>query len=221
MITRRAFIEAGLVGLAGLGLAGCAETEQVLESAEVAAETEIAEIAETAAAEALVTETGIVPILVAYYSATGHTEAVASTIASTLGAETFVIEPAEPYTSDDLNYNNDESRVCQEHNNPNRNVELVQAVHETFDDYNTVFVGYPIWWGEASWVVDNFIKSNNFQNKTVIPFCTSASSGLGESGQLLAEMAGTGNWQEGMRFSSSVSSDEIVEWVNSLGITEG
>lgn len=218
MLTRRNFIKTGLVALAGLGLAGCGGTETVIEDAEAAAETEIAEIAETAAAEALATETGVVPVLVAYYSAQGHTEAVANTIAETLGAETFVIEPAEPYTSDDLDYNNDNSRVCQEHNNPNRNVELAQTVHETFDDYNTVFVGYPIWWGDASWVVDNFVKSNNFQNKTVIPFCTSASSGLGNSGQLLAEMAGTGNWQEGMRFSSSVDASEVVSWVNGLGL---
>lgn len=217
MITRRTFIEASLAGAASIGLAACGSSESMPAVATT-------EAAETAAADTSLavspTATGIVPVLVAYYSATGHTEAVANTIASALGAETFVIEPAEPYTSDDLNYNNDNSRVCQEHNNPNRNVVLVQAVHETFDDYNTVFVGYPIWWGDASWVVDNFVKSNNFQNKTVIPFCTSVSSDMGDSGQLLAQMAGTGDWQEGMRFSSSVDASEVESWLATLQLNQ-
>lgn len=218
MLTRRTFIKTGLVTLAGLGLAGCAETEQVLESAEVAAETEIAEIAETAAAEALTAEAVGASVLVAYYSAQGHTEAVANTVIETLGAGSFVITPAEPYTSDDLNYNNDDSRVCIEHNDANRNVELVQTTPEGFENYDVVLVGYPIWWGDAAWVVDNFVKGNDFTGKTVIPFCTSASSPLGDSGQLLAEMAGTGDWQEGMRFSSSVSSSDVTNWANGLGL---
>lgn len=79
-------------------------------------------------------------------------------------------------------------------------------------------VYYPIWWGIAAWPVDGFIEANDFTGKTVIPFCTSASSGLGESGQLLAEMAGTGNWLEGQRFSSSVSQEDIQAWVESLGL---
>ena len=89
---------------------------------------------------------------------------------------------------------------------------------EGFDEYDTVFIGYPIWWGEAAWPVNQFVENNDFTGKTVIPFATSASSGFGESGQLLADMAGTGDWQEGMRFGSSPDEAEVQEWVNGLGL---
>lgn len=81
-----------------------------------------------------------------------------------------------------------------------------------------VFIGYPIWWGIAAWPVNGFINANDFTGKTVIPFASSASSGMGESGTLLAEAAGTGDWQEGTRFSSGVSQDAVVEWVEGLGL---
>ena len=99
-----------------------------------------------------------------------------------------------------------------------RDVELVSTTVENWESYDTVFVGYPIWWGIAAWPVDSFVENNDFTGKTVIPFATSASSGLGESGQLLAEMAGTGEWQEGMRFGSSPDEAEVQEWVNGLGL---
>ena len=89
---------------------------------------------------------------------------------------------------------------------------------DNWDSYDTVFIGYPIWWGIAAWPVDNFVTANDFTGKTVIPFCTSSSSGLGESGELLAELAGTGNWLEGQRFRSSASEDDVAEWVNGLNI---
>ena len=94
-----------------------------------------------------------------------------------------------------------------------RNVELVADTVENWDDYDTVFIGYPIWWGIAAWPVDSFVEANDFTGKTVIPFATSASSGLGQSGKLLAELAGTGDWQEGQRFRSSVSEEDIQAWV--------
>ncbi len=87
---------------------------------------------------------------------------------------------------------------------------------ENWEDYDTVFIGYPIWWGIAAWPTDSFVKANDFTGKTVIPFCTSSSSGLGESGELLAEEAGTGNWLEGERFSSGVSEEKVKEWVGGL-----
>lgn len=141
--------------------------------------------------------------LVVYYSATGHTDAVAGYIAEALGGDLFKLEPAEPYSSDDLNWTDGDSRVSREHDNPDaRNVELVAATVDNWDSYSNVFIGYPIWWGIAAWPVDGFIEANDFTGKTVVPFCTSASSGLGDSGKLLAEAAGTGNWLEGQRFSS-------------------
>ena len=90
---------------------------------------------------------------------------------------------------------------------------------DNWDSYDTVFIGYPIWWGIAAWPVDDFVEANDFTGKTVIPFCTSASSGLGESGELLAEMAGIGDWQEGIRFRSSVSEADVQEWLDGLNLS--
>lgn len=158
-------------------------------------------------------------VLVVYYSATGSTEKVAGYIADALNADTFAITPAEPYTSDDLNWRDTDSRVSREHDDPAlRTVELESASVENWDFYDTVFIGYPIWWGIAAWPTDSFVAANDFTGKTVIPFCTSSSSGFGESGQLLAELAGTGEWLEGQRFSSSVDESSVVEWVNGLNI---
>lgn len=155
--------------------------------------------------------------LVVYYSATGSTKAVAETIANTAKADLFEITPVEAYTSDDLDWTNDNSRVSVEHNDESkRDVPLTQTTPDNWADYDTVFIGYPIWWGTAAWPVNNFIKGNDFSGKTVIPFCTSASSGIGQSGELLADMAGTGNWLDGERFSSGVSSSEVEDWVNDL-----
>ena len=158
-------------------------------------------------------------VLVVYYSATGNTEEAANMIADATGGDLFELEPVEPYTDDDLNYSDENSRVSQEYADESlRDVELVSTTVENWESYDTVFVGYPIWWGIAAWPVDSFVENNDFTGKTVIPFAISASSGLGESGQLLAEMAGTGEWQEGMRFGSSPDEAEVQEWVNGLGL---
>ena len=158
-------------------------------------------------------------VLVVYYSATGSTEAVAGYIANATDADTFAITPAEPYTSDDLNWRDRSSRVSKEHDDASlRVMELTETTVDGWENYDTVFIGYPIWWGIAAWPVDNFISANDFTGKTVIPFCTSSSSGLGESGELLAELAGAGNWLEGQRFRSNVAEADVVEWVNGLNI---
>ncbi len=158
-------------------------------------------------------------VLVAYYSATGSTEAVAETIADATGGDLFELVPVEPYSSEDLDWTNSNSRVSVEYaNEEQRVVELVADSVENWDEYDTIFIGYPIWWGIAAWPVNEFVKNNDFSGKTVIPFCTSSSSGLGQSGELLEEMAGTGDWQEGMRFRSSVSSDDVRSWVEELGL---
>lgn len=157
--------------------------------------------------------------LVVYYSATGSTENVAKVIAEVTGADLFELEPVKPYSSADLDWTNDDSRVTREHENEvERVVELVSATISNWSDYDTVFIGYPIWWGIAAWPVNEFIETNDFTGKTVIPFCTSASSGLGESGKLLEEMAKTGDWQEGQRFRSSASEEEVREWIKNLGL---
>lgn len=158
--------------------------------------------------------------LVVYFSATGNTEQAATYIADITGSDLFELEPADPYTDEDLNYNNEDSRVSQEYADESlRDVELVSDMVENWDSYDTVFIGYPIWRGIAAWPTDGFVEANDFTGKTVIPFATSASSGLGESGQLLAELAGTGDWQEGMRFRSSVSEGDVQEWLDSLSLS--
>ena len=158
-------------------------------------------------------------VLVVYYSATGNTAQAAQYIADTTGGDLFELEPVEPYTDDDLNWTDDNSRVSQEHADESlRDVELVADTVDNWDQYDTVFIGYPIWWGIAAWPVDGFVEANDLTGKTVIPFCTSSSSGLGESGELLAELAGTGEWQEGQRFSSGVSQEDVESWIAELGL---
>ena len=157
--------------------------------------------------------------LVVYYSASGNTERVAKDIAEAAGADLFEIVPTEVYTSEDLNWTNSDSRVSREHDDESlRDVPLTTTEVPDWDSYDTVFIGYPIWWGIAAWPVDTLVKNNDFTGKTVIPFATSSTSGMGQSGSLLADMAGTGEWQEGQRFSSGVSSDDVQSWVNGLGL---
>ena len=211
-----------------LGLAACGnnntnntepsatETPSAATSEPETTETPTTDTSETEAAD---TESTGGKTLVVYYSASGNTENVSNVIAETLGADLFELEPVEPYSNDDLNWTNDDSRVTREHENEDeRDVELVSATVDNWSEYDTVFIGYPIWWGIAAWPVDEFIETNDFTGKTVIPFATSASSGMGQSGELLAEMAGTGDWQEGQRFRSGASEDDIVAWVEGLGL---
>ena len=237
-----------LAGLAMIGLmAGCgsgsdtadsadtAETAEASDTAEAAedtsetagttgedtSETETADASEESASGDAAAETDSEggKTLVVYYSATGNTENVANMIAEITGADVFELEPAEPYSDADLDWTDDSSRVVSEYENEDlRDIELVANTVDNWDSYDTVFIGYPIWWGIAAWPVDGFVEANDFTGKTVIPFCTSASSGLGESGQLLAEMAGTGDWQEGMRFRSGASQDDVQAWIDELGL---
>lgn len=161
--------------------------------------------------------TGDGKVLVVYYSASGNTAAVAQTIADATGADLFEITPVEPYTDDDLNWSDSNSRVSREHDNPDlqNQVELTTTEVENWDSYDTVFLGYPIWWGNAAWPVNQFVTNNDFSGKTVIPFCTSSSSGIGQSGENLAKMAGTGDWQEGQRFSSHPDTSDVTTWAQS------
>ncbi len=155
--------------------------------------------------------------LVVYYSASGSTKKVAEGIAQNLNADLFEIEPVDTYTSDDLNWTDSNSRVTREHNDESlRDIKLKNTKVSNWDNYDTVLIGYPIWWGIAAWPVNNFVKDNNFTGKIVIPFCTSASSGLGQSGELLEKMAKGGTWKEGHRFSSGASSSDIKTWTDSL-----
>lgn len=157
--------------------------------------------------------------LVVYYSATGNTEAVVQDIVNETGATSFAIQPAQPYTSEDLDYNNSSSRVSKEHADPAlQDVALDQDTPDSWDSYETVIIGYPIWWGQAAYPVASFVKANDFTGKTVIPFCTSASSDIGDSAQNLANLAKSGEWMGGMRFPADVNEDEILQWIDDLGL---
>lgn len=155
--------------------------------------------------------------LVVYFSAQSHTKSVAEKIAKNLEADIFEIVPEKIYTSEDLDWTDDNSRVSKEHDDESlRDVKLEKDTIDNWENYDTVLIGYPIWWGIAAWPVDSFVKANDFNGKTVIPFCTSSSSGLGQSGELLEEKANGGNWLEGQRFRSNASDSDIEKWVESL-----
>lgn len=157
-------------------------------------------------------------VLVVYFSATGSTKAVAGYIAETLGADTFELTPQEPYLAADLDYNNSESRVCREHTDPAlQDVALTSATVEHWEQYSTVFVGYPIWWYQAPRIIQTFLESADFSGKTVIPFATSGGSGMGKTVELLrSSCAPDTRWNEGKRLSSHASAQEVSAWAKSL-----
>ena len=226
-ITWKKLLTLSLAAVMALSLAACggndssADDQNANQTQEEAAPP--ADTAENAAAPESSgdgAEAADVNVLVVYYSASGNTETAANYIAQATGGDIFEITPAEPYTSDDLNWTDENSRVSREHEDESlRDVELTTTEVENWDSYDTVFIGYPIWWGIAAWPVDGFVEANDFSGKTVIPFCTSSSSGLDQSGELLAQLAGTGDWQEGQRFRSSASQEDVNEWVDSLGLS--
>ena len=155
--------------------------------------------------------------IVVYFSAQNHTRNVATKIAANVGADIFEIEPVQAYTEDDLSWTNSESRVSREHNDESlQTIDLKSTTVPNWDEYKTVYIGYPIWWGGSAWPVDSFVKKVDFGDKTVIPFCTSHSSGLGTSDIDLKAKATGGNWQPGHRFSQDATDAEIKTWTDSL-----
>lgn len=153
--------------------------------------------------------------LVVYFSVTGNTKSVAEKIAEITGADIYEIKAAQEYTDDDINYNDSDSRTSKEQNDSSARPEIgSEAI--SFEGYSTIYIGYPIWWGQEPRIMDTFVESYNFDGITVIPFCTSGSSGIGKSGQNLADNAGSGNWLEGKRFGGGASEDEIRSWIEGL-----
>lgn len=159
-------------------------------------------------------------VLVVYYTNTHRTEQVAKTIAGETGGDLYLLDLEKPYTPADLDYNNKSARVYKEHDDASlRNVALKNAKPANWQEYDTVFVGYPIWWGIAAWPMDTFVKSNDFIGKTVIPFATAYSSGLGSSADQLKEMAGSkGTWLQGRCFTGTIQDSQVKDWVKSLGV---
>ncbi len=189
------------------------EAEQVVTSEPASNTTE--EIAEDNSSEETESTNEDGGILVVYFSATGTTKGVAEKIASVTGADTYEIKAAQEYSDADLNWNDSNSRSTKEQNDSSVRPEIgSEAV--SLDGYSTIYIGYPIWWGEEPRIMDTFVESYNFDGITMIPFCTSGSSGIGRSGQNLADNAGSGSWLEGKRFGAGASEDDIRSWIEGL-----
>ena len=156
-------------------------------------------------------------VLVAYFSATGTTKGVAEHIANGLNADIYEIVPEDPYTDADLNYNDNNSRTTIEMNDPNARPAISGSV-ENMEQYDIIFVGYPIWWGEAPRIVSTFMESYDFSGKTIVPFCTSGGSGIGSSASNLERLTSGATWLDGRRLNGSDSQDTVMEWVNSIDL---
>ena len=209
-MNRREFLRIGGMSMMALVLGGCGLSSLTGESSGGQAGSSAAAGTATAAGG---------KTLVVYYSATGRTERVAEVIAKERGADIMKLVPSPDYTEADLDYNDTSSRVSREHDDASlrEKIRLQKAVPDNWAAYDTVFIGYPIWWGIAAWPVDAFVKANDFTGKTVVTFATAASSPLGNSGKLLAEMAGgKGSWQDGTCFTGSLSDAKVTDWVKSL-----
>ena len=212
-MNRREFLRIGGMSMMALVLGGCGLSSLTGESSGGQAGSSAAAGTATAAGG---------KTLVVYYSATGRTERVAEVIAKERGADIMKLVPSPDYTEADLDYNDAGSRVSREHDDASlrEKIRLQKAVPDNWASYDRVFIGYPIWWGIAAWPVDAFVKANDFTGKTVVTFATAASSPLGNSGKLLAEMAGgKGSWQDGMCFTGSLSDAKVTDWLKSLKLS--
>lgn len=189
------------------------EAEQIVASEDASNTTD--EIAEEASLEETGSPNEDGGVLVVYFSATGTTKGVAEKIAEITGADTYEIKAAQEYTDADLNRNDSNSRSTKEQNDSSVRPEIgSEAV--SLDGYSTIYIGYPIWWGEEPRIMDTFVENYSFDGITMIPFCTSSSSGIGRSGQNLADNAGSGTWLDGKRFGAGASEDEIRSWIEGL-----
>ncbi len=154
-------------------------------------------------------------VLVAYFSATGTTRGVAEKLAAITGADLYEIIPAEPYSNADLDYNDANSRTTKEQNDKSaRPVIGSEAID--LSGYETVYIGFPIWWGEEPRILDTFVEQYDFTGKTLIPFCTSGGSGIGRSGSNLEELAGKGTWLTGTRHNGNISESDLQSWIAGL-----
>lgn len=156
-------------------------------------------------------------ILVAYFSATGNTRPIAESIAEFTGGDLFEIIPAEEYTGEDLNYNDDSCRANEEQNDKTARPAILKEV-ENMEQYNVVLIGHPIWWGEEPRIIDTFMESYDFSGKTVVNFCTSGGSSIGAATKNMQELASNANWLEGHRFEAGASSSNVQAWLNEMNI---
>lgn len=207
----------GIVGLAAVvSLAACGATGSTSNSSAASSPSGSSSSESTASGNG--GNSGDGKTIVVYWSGTGNTKKVAESIAKDANATLYELEPDPAYTQEDLNFNNENSRVVKEYQDKSlEDIKLKNAQVPNWDQYTTVYFGYPIWWQQAAWPVRNFIRDNDFSGKTVIPFCTSLSSPIGDSATNLEKLAkNPGTWKEGQRFSEDASADDVSNWVKGL-----
>lgn len=217
-VSRRAFVSFAILGLSGLALAGCAGNR---DSSPTATQSGQAEDGPASASENPTTSTepadaSASKVLVACFSATGNTKAIAQVAARYLDADFLEIEPAEPYTSEDLNYHDESTRASVEQND--ESVRPALASIPDFSSYEIVLLGHPIWWGKAPRLICTLLESGALTGKTVAEFCTSGSSGIEGAASELKSVAPGVAWLDPRRFAAGASDEEIASWINSLGI---
>ena len=156
-------------------------------------------------------------ILIAYFSATNNTEGIANHLDSILDADLYEITPEQPYTAADLDYNTD-CRANRQQNDASARP-AISGGADNMEQYDVIFLGYPIWWGQAPKIISTFLESYDLSGKTIVPFCTSGSSGIGSSATNLHSLASAATWMDGQRFSGSASRSTVETWVNGLGLT--
>ena len=194
------------------------QTEQSAELTEAAKPDEekaVPEQTETQPENPDTTESSGKDTIVVYFSATGTTKGVAERIATVTGGDLFELLPAEPYSDADLDWHDKNSRTTIEMNDPNVRPAIANDT-VNLESYTTVYIGYPIWWGDAPRIMSTFVEAHDFDGKTVIPFCTSGGSGIGRSGSSLASQAGSGNWLSGGRLDAGISESEIQNWISKM-----
>ena len=215
-----------VASLLALGLTGCGNSEskssndttqttQTTQAETSEADSNTPDVAEDTSSEKTETTKAGSDVLVVYFSATGTTKGVGDKIAGITGADIYEIKAAEEYSDADLDWNDSDSRSTKEQNDSSARPEI-GSEDISLDGYKTIYIGYPIWWGEEPRIMDTFVEKYSFDGKTIIPFCTSSSSGIGRSGQNLADNAGSGTWLEGKRFGAGASEDEIKSWIEGL-----
>ncbi|WP_270381009.1 flavodoxin [Mitsuokella multacida] len=217
-MNRREFLKMGGMSMMALVLGGCGLSSLTGQPSGSAASSETGDTSSSSAASAGAVAAGG-KTLVVYYSATGRTERVAKVIAKERQADIMKLVPNPAYTEADLDTHDKNSRTTRERDDASlrEKIQLQRAVPDNWASYDTIFLGYPIWWSIAAWPVDAFVKANDFTGKNVVTFATAGVSPLGNSGKLLAEMAGgKGNWQDGTCFTGSLGDAKVVEWVRSL-----
>ena len=196
-----------LTVLMAMGLTGCGTESGKAEEKPAAANTQQAKPAEAKG-----------KILVAYFSATGHTKTLAETAAKALGADLYEIRPEQPYTSQDLNYNDETTRATVEQKDDKARPALADK-NAKIADYETIVLAYPIWWAQAPRIMDTFVESYDFSGKKLTAICTSGGSDIGSSADYLKELTkGKADWKQGRLFSPQASAEEIKNWFGGLGL---